>query len=1045
MKILSRLLVFFLLINGFNSCTEDETSYVFEGMSAPTEVDAIFDIANDDSGEVSVTPTANGAALFRIYFGDQENESPTEVAPGETVTHVYGEGEFTLRIVAVGMTGLTSELNRIVTISFAAPTGLQVDIVQSNPLEVTVTPSAENATVYDIYFGDVENEEPTTIMDGESAVHLYDAPGDYTIRVVARGAGAATAEISEVFTVVDLQNAEAFPIGFENNETLTGVFEEFGGVTGAPVANPDTNGNSSETVYEFNKADGAPWYSGLFHIFSEDMDLSTNQRFSLKFWSPKAGINVRFQIEKEGGGGGATLFVDQTVDTANEWVTLSFDFTGIVNGTDAYDKFVIFPDFDDVGQPAGDGSIYYLDDIDLSGSCTAETEENIDPALGDINWTFQTNDFAHSFEPFGNISSAIVSNPNPSGINTSCNVQSYVKTAGCETWSGVGKGLANAIDLTMSPNRVFTMKVLAETKVTEVTLRLEFEPFPNVDPAVDVVQTISQVGVWEELVFDFSAHSDKTFKSIIVYFDRDQPCDDAVYYFDDIKQVADAGGGGGTSPSVPAPAPTQAQADVINMYSDSYTQDVNVSSWRSDWSTSTLTDIQISGNNTKEYIDADFVGVEFYGPDAVDASAMDFFHVDVWTPNATTFRVKLVDLGTGNPIEAEIAFDGISQGQWVSLDIPMADFISGGMSATNSIQQLIFSGLPTGEFDFYIDNVYFYKEVAAPTAPTVPAPDPTEAQANVINMYSNTYTQDVNVSSWRSDWSTSTLTDIQISGNDTKEYIDADFVGVEFYGADAVDASAMDFFHVDVWSPNATTFRVKLVDLGTGNPIEAEIAFDGIAQGQWVSLDIPMADFISGGMSATNSIQQLIFSGLPTGTFDFYIDNVYFYKTPPTAPTTAAPDPTEAQADVINMYSNVYTQDVNVSSWRSDWSTSTLTDIQVEGNDTKEYIDADFVGVEFYGADAVDASGMAFFHVDVWTPNATTFRVKLVDLGTGNPIEAEIAFDGIAQGQWVSLDIPMADFINGGMSATNSIQQLIFSGLPTGTFDFYIDNVYFHN
>ncbi len=167
---------------------------------------------------------------------------------------------------------------------------------------------------------------------------------------------------------------------------------------------------------------------------------------------------------------------------------------------------------------------------------------------------------------------------------------------------------------------------------------------------------------------------------------------------------------------------------------------------------------------------------------------------------------------------------------------------------------------------------------------------------------------------------------------------------------------------------------------------------------EWVSLDIPMADFISGGMTATNSIQQLIFSGLPTGTFDFYIDNVYFYKIPPTSPTTAAPDPTEAQADVINMYSNVYTQDVNVSSWRSDWSTSTLTDIQVAGNDTKEYIDADFVGVEFYAPDAVDASGMAFFHVDVWTPNATTFRVKLVDLG-GTATEAEIVFDGIAQGR----------------------------------------------
>jgi hypothetical protein len=361
---------------------------------------------------------------------------------------------------------------------------------------------------------------------------------------------------------------------------------------------------------------------------------------------------------------------------------------------------------------------------------------------------------------------------------------------------------------------------------------------------------------------------------------------------------------------------------------------------------------------------------------------------------------------------------------------------------TYTITVTAFSGSP--DTAVYTED-FTVTELVVPTD-AAPVP-PARQDVDKISMFSNAYTTDVNVSSWRSSWSTSTLTDIQVAGDDTKEYIDADFVGVEFYGADAVDASAMEFFHIDVWTPNATTFRVKLVDLGGASGTEGEIAFPGIAQGEWVSLDIPMSDFIAAGMTSTNSIQQLIFSGLPTGTFDFYIDNVYFYRgaSAPTTPTVAAPTPTQPQADVINMYSNAYTQDVNVSSWRSSWSTSTLTDIQVAGNDTKEYIDADFVGVEFYAPDAVDASGMSFFHVDVWTPNATTFRVKLVDLGGASGTEGEIAFDGIAQGQWVSLDIPMSDFVAAGMTSTNSIQQLIFSGLPTGTFDFYIDNVYFHN
>jgi hypothetical protein len=168
--------------------------------------------------------------------------------------------------------------------------------------------------------------------------------------------------------------------------------------------------------------------------------------------------------------------------------------------------------------------------------------------------------------------------------------------------------------------------------------------------------------------------------------------------------------------------------------------------------------------------------------------------------------------------------------------------------------------------------------------PLVAAPNPpNRADEDVISMFSNAYELDVNVSSWRSDWSTSVLTDIQIEGNDTKFYADADFVGVEFYDEDAVNASEMDAFHIDFWSLNATTFRIKLVDLG-GAATEAEIVIEDIPQNEWVSIDIPMSDFTDAGMTSISSIQQLIFSGLPTGTFDFFIDNVYFYKAPSNVP-----------------------------------------------------------------------------------------------------------------------------------------------------------------
>ncbi|MFS4415215.1 hypothetical protein [Maribacter sp. 2307ULW6-5] len=205
MGIFKRVTVFFMIAAFFGACEEsEEVSFALQDISAPTNVSAVFNIAQDDTGTVTVTPTAEGASIFQVFFGDVENETATEVAPGETVTKVYGEGDFNLRIVAVGATGLTSELVRVVSISFAAPTALQpgVQVSGTDNFQVSVTPTADNATVFDVFFGEVQDEEPVTIMVGETAEYTYGMAGDYTIRVVARGAGAATAEATETVTIV---------------------------------------------------------------------------------------------------------------------------------------------------------------------------------------------------------------------------------------------------------------------------------------------------------------------------------------------------------------------------------------------------------------------------------------------------------------------------------------------------------------------------------------------------------------------------------------------------------------------------------------------------------------------------------------------------------------------------------------------------------------------------------------------------------------------------------------------------------------------------
>ncbi|MFM8743589.1 MAG: hypothetical protein ACKODM_09735, partial [Cytophagales bacterium] len=210
--------------------------------------------------------------------------------------------------------------------------------------------------------------------------------------------------------------------------------------------------------------------------------------------------------------------------------------------------------------------------------------------------------------------------------------------------------------------------------------------------------------------------------------------------------------------------------------------------------------------------------------------------------------------------------------------------------------------------------------------PTTAAPAPTRAAANVISLFSNDYTNRT-VNTWRTYWSNATLTDLQIAGNDTKRYTDLDFVGVEATGANSINASSMLFFHVDAWTPNMTTFFVKLVDWGADNAFgggddkEHELSFTP-TQGQWNGYDIPLTDFT--GLSTKSNISQIIFKGFPTASSTLFIDNVYFHNVtgggpPPSAPTTAAPAPTRAAANVISLFSNDYTNRT-VNTWRTSWS-----------------------------------------------------------------------------------------------------------------------------
>src|SRR5678816_2750627 len=60
----------------------------------------VFDISNDNSGNVTITPTGEGAPSFVVKYGHGTGTSAeATVKPGYSTTHAYPEGTYTVKVV----------------------------------------------------------------------------------------------------------------------------------------------------------------------------------------------------------------------------------------------------------------------------------------------------------------------------------------------------------------------------------------------------------------------------------------------------------------------------------------------------------------------------------------------------------------------------------------------------------------------------------------------------------------------------------------------------------------------------------------------------------------------------------------------------------------------------------------------------------------------------------------------------------------------------------------------------------------------------------
>ncbi|KAB8151899.1 hypothetical protein EZY14_017070 [Kordia sp. TARA_039_SRF] len=170
-----------------------------------------------------------------------------------------------------------------------------------------------------------------------------------------------------------------------------------------------------------------------------------------------------------------------------------------------------------------------------------------------------------------------------------------------------------------------------------------------------------------------------------------------------------------------------------------------------------------------------------------------------------------------------------------------------------------------------------------------------------------------------------------------------------------------------------------------------------------------------------------------------------------------APEPTQAEADVLSIYSDSY---VSVNGFDPGvFAGSNTQNIAVQtfdGNSHVSYEGIDFIGMGWEGT--VDVTGETMVHIDVQLTSGagSALVMELIDFG---PDDTDNGFgDGTAggfnvssqlvPGEWVGIDIPLNAFTlpTGGGGAGNpnlgNIGYIVF--VSSNSASFLIDNIYFY-
>jgi hypothetical protein len=521
MKTFKYILSLILITTLIWSCNEDnfgDTNFL-DSITVPSNVAAVYSITQDNSGLVTITPTAEGASSFDVYFGDATAE-PENVEAGSNVQHTYAEGSYQVKVVAYNTKGDTAEATQDLIVSFKAPQNLVVTVENDIAIskQVNITASADYAVTYEFYSGEANVTQPVATTNiGDVINYQYTAAGTYDVIVIAKGGAIETTEYTATFEVTEILApiTSAITPSPRNSADVISIFS--GAYT--DISDVDFNPNwGQQTVYTAFDLNGDAMiqYSDLNY---QGIDFSTNvqdassmETLHLDVWTADATSIDIYPISSSS----AEFFVTKEL-VADQWNSIEIpltDFTsqGLVISDLKQFKFV------------GAGSVF-IDNFYFY-------KESSSPVAGVTPLTFES-DFELSSFDGGEMS--IVANPDTNG-NASSMVAQLIKNAG-QPWAGSKITIPTPFDVS---NTTITAKVWSPRAGLNLLLKFEdATPWPSTVASAEITATTTVANGWEELTFDFSGISTSVdFTNLVLIMDNGTQGDgstDYIIYVDDIS------------------------------------------------------------------------------------------------------------------------------------------------------------------------------------------------------------------------------------------------------------------------------------------------------------------------------------------------------------------------------------------------------------------------------------------------------------------------------------------------------------------------------